>query len=90
MRFTVPVRSSSSRNQTRSGRDERQEDQRWGCSPRVARFDAVQLGRNEPSERHRDVMRASRPDPWSMLKDTLGAVAGTGGSLFLRRGAPRF
>jgi predicted permease len=31
-------------------------------------------------------LRASRPDPWSTLKATVGAVAGTGGSLFLRKG----
>ena len=31
-------------------------------------------------------LRASRPDPWATLKDTVGAVAGTGGSLFLRKG----
>lgn len=32
-------------------------------------------------------MRASRPDPWTTLKDTGGSVAGTtGGSLFLRKG----
>jgi predicted permease len=31
-------------------------------------------------------LRASRPDPWTTLKDTVGAVAGTGGSLFLRKG----
>jgi predicted permease len=31
-------------------------------------------------------MRASRPDPWTTLKDTVGALAGTGGSLFLRKG----
>jgi predicted permease len=31
-------------------------------------------------------MRASRPDPWTTLKDTVGSVAGTGGSLFLRKG----
>jgi predicted permease len=31
-------------------------------------------------------MRASRPDPWSTLKDTVGALAGTGGSLYLRKG----
>jgi predicted permease len=31
-------------------------------------------------------LRASRPDPWSTLKDTVGAVAGSGGSLFLRKG----
>jgi predicted permease len=31
-------------------------------------------------------LRASRPDPWKTLKDTVGAVAGTGGSLFLRKG----
>jgi predicted permease len=29
---------------------------------------------------------ASRPDTWSTLKDTLGSVAGAGGSLFLRKG----
>jgi predicted permease len=31
-------------------------------------------------------LRASRPDPWTTLKDTVGAVAGHGGSLFLRKG----
>src|SRR5688572_4184125 len=31
-------------------------------------------------------LRASRPDPWTTLKDTVGALAGTGGSLFLRKG----
>ena len=31
-------------------------------------------------------LRASRPDPWTTLKDTVGAVAGGGGSLFLRKG----
>jgi predicted permease len=31
-------------------------------------------------------LRASRPDPWKTLKDTVGAVAGAGGSLFLRKG----
>jgi predicted permease len=31
-------------------------------------------------------LRASRPDPWATLKDTTGAVAGTGGSVFLRKG----
>jgi predicted permease len=31
-------------------------------------------------------MRASRPDQWATLKDTVGAVAGSGGSLFLRKG----
>ncbi|HXI29491.1 MAG TPA: ABC transporter permease [Vicinamibacterales bacterium] len=31
-------------------------------------------------------LRASRPDPWITLKDTAGAVAGAGGSLFLRKG----
>jgi predicted permease len=31
-------------------------------------------------------LRASRPDPWTTLKDTAGAVAGGGGSLFLRKG----
>lgn len=31
-------------------------------------------------------LRASRPDPWTTLKDTMGSIAGTGGSLFLRKG----
>ena len=31
-------------------------------------------------------VRASRPDPWSTLKDTMGSIAGTSGSLFLRKG----
>jgi predicted permease len=31
-------------------------------------------------------MRASNPDTWSTLKDTVGAVAGSGGSLYLRKG----
>ncbi len=31
-------------------------------------------------------LRASRPDPWTTLKDTVGALAGTGGSLYLRKG----
>jgi predicted permease len=31
-------------------------------------------------------LRASRPDPWSTLKDTVGSIAGGGGSLFLRKG----
>src|SRR5205085_8699813 len=31
-------------------------------------------------------LRASRPDPWTTLKDTMGSNAGTGGSLFLRKG----
>jgi putative ABC transport system permease protein len=31
-------------------------------------------------------LRASRPDPWATLKDTMGSIAGTGGSLFLRKG----
>jgi predicted permease len=31
-------------------------------------------------------MRASRADQWTTLKDTVGAVAGTGGSLLLRKG----
>jgi predicted permease len=30
-------------------------------------------------------MRASRPDPWTTLKDTMGSIAGSGGSLFLRK-----
>jgi len=31
-------------------------------------------------------LRASRPDLWSTLKDTVGSIAGAGGSLFLRKG----
>ena len=31
-------------------------------------------------------LRASRPDPWTSLKGTMGSIAGTGGSLFLRKG----
>jgi len=31
-------------------------------------------------------LRASRPDPWITLKDTVGSIAGGGGSLFLRKG----
>jgi predicted permease len=31
-------------------------------------------------------LRASKPDPWTTLKDTVGSIAGTGGSLFLRKG----
>jgi len=31
-------------------------------------------------------LRASRPDPWKTLKDTVGSIAGAGGSLFLRKG----
>ncbi len=31
-------------------------------------------------------LRASRPDPWTTLKDAMGSIAGTGGSLFLRKG----
>ena len=30
--------------------------------------------------------RASRPDPWTTLKDTIGSIAGGRGSLFLRKG----
>jgi putative ABC transport system permease protein len=30
-------------------------------------------------------LRASRPDTWATLKDTVGAIAGSGGSLFLRK-----
>jgi predicted permease len=30
--------------------------------------------------------RASRPDPWSTLKDTIGSIAGGRGSLFMRKG----
>jgi putative ABC transport system permease protein len=31
-------------------------------------------------------IRASRSDPWSTLKDTVGSIAGGSGSLFLRKG----
>jgi len=31
-------------------------------------------------------LRASRPDPWTTLKDTIGSIAGSGESLFLRKG----
>jgi predicted permease len=31
-------------------------------------------------------LRASRPDPWTTLKDTVGSIAGTGGSLLMRKG----
>jgi predicted permease len=31
-------------------------------------------------------LRASRPDPWTTLKGTVGSIAGSGGSLFLRKG----
>lgn len=31
-------------------------------------------------------LKASRPDLWSTLKDTVGSIAGAGGSLFLRKG----
>jgi len=31
-------------------------------------------------------LRASRPDPWTTLKDTMGSIAGSGGSLLLRKG----
>jgi predicted permease len=31
-------------------------------------------------------LRASRPDPWTTLRDTAGSIAGSGGSLFLRKG----
>ena len=31
-------------------------------------------------------LRASKPDTWGTLKDTVGAVAGSGGSLLLRKG----
>jgi predicted permease len=31
-------------------------------------------------------LRASRPDPWTTLKDTVGSIAGGGGSVFLRKG----
>ena len=30
--------------------------------------------------------RASRPDPWTTLKDTIGSIAGGRGSLFVRKG----
>ena len=31
-------------------------------------------------------LRASRPDPWGTLKGTMSSIAGSGGSLFLRKG----
>ena len=31
-------------------------------------------------------LRASKPDPWTTLKDTVGAIAGGRGSLFVRKG----
>ena len=31
-------------------------------------------------------LKASNPDQWATLKDTVGGIAGTGGSLFLRKG----
>jgi len=31
-------------------------------------------------------LRASRPDPWTTLKDSVGSIAGHGGSLLLRKG----
>ncbi len=31
-------------------------------------------------------LRASRTDPWTTLKDTMGSIAGTRGSLILRKG----
>jgi predicted permease len=31
-------------------------------------------------------LRASRPDPWTTLKDTIGSIAGGTGSLFVRKG----
>lgn len=31
-------------------------------------------------------LRASRPDLWATLKDTVGSIAGAGGSLYLRKG----
>jgi predicted permease len=31
-------------------------------------------------------LRASNPDQWATLKDTVGGIAGNGGSLFLRKG----
>jgi len=31
-------------------------------------------------------LRASRTDPWTTMKDTIGSVAGTRGSLFMRKG----
>src|SRR5712692_6335108 len=40
------------RNQTRSGGDDRQQDEGGGGRPGVARVDAVQLRRDEPSEHH--------------------------------------
>ena len=31
-------------------------------------------------------LRASRPDPWVTLRDSMSSIAGSGGSLFLRKG----
>jgi hypothetical protein len=31
-------------------------------------------------------LRASRPDVWTTLKDAMGSIAGSGSSLFLRKG----
>ena len=31
-------------------------------------------------------LRASRPDLWTTLKDAVGSIAGSGGSVFLRKG----
>jgi predicted permease len=31
-------------------------------------------------------LRASKPDQWATLKDTVGSIAGSGGSLYLRKG----
>ena len=31
-------------------------------------------------------LKASNPDQWATLKDTVGGIAGTGGSLFMRKG----
>jgi predicted permease len=31
-------------------------------------------------------LRASRTDPWTTMKDTMGSIAGTRGSLFMRKG----
>jgi predicted permease len=31
-------------------------------------------------------LRASRPDPWTTLKDTMGSIGGAKGSLFVRKG----
>ena len=54
-----------------------------------ARILAFTLGLTFAHRHHlRPAAGAARqpPDPWTTLKDTVGAIAGTGGSLFLRKG----